>query len=54
MLANLVQNSLNHTDQGPILVCVAFDKDNNRLDVEVGDEGDGIEDAKLKRIFSPY
>jgi signal transduction histidine kinase len=44
VIANLVHNSLIHTDHGPILLCVDFDKENNRLDVEVGDEGDGIEE----------
>lgn len=48
LLSNLLNNAINHTQKGDIVVTV--EKDN----FSVADTGQGIEEQNLKRIFDPF
>jgi signal transduction histidine kinase/ActR/RegA family two-component response regulator len=57
VLTNLVSNALKFTNEGNVWLRVSIldqDKDIVRLRCEVQDEGVGISDAQMKRLFEPF
>jgi two-component system OmpR family sensor kinase len=52
LLGNLFENSVRHADQGR--VTVTSNRQADRLHISVTDEGPGVEDADLERLFEPF
>lgn len=52
-LANLIQNALRYTD-GEIEVFTGIDKDKGCAYLIVSDQGDGIAEADIERLFQPF
>jgi len=52
-LANLIQNALRYSD-GKITVSTAYDKHKNEIYFCVCDEGPGIPEADVERLFQPF
>jgi signal transduction histidine kinase len=54
VLMNLLDNSINSSQEGIIYVTTASDPDANRITVSVKDEGSGISPDILPRLFSKF
>ena len=52
-LANLIQNSLRYSD-GKIIVTTSYNKRKKEVCIAVCDEGPGIPDADIERLFQPF
>jgi two-component system osmolarity sensor histidine kinase EnvZ len=52
-LANLIQNSLRYSD-GKITVSTSYNKRKKEVCIAVCDEGPGIPDADIERLFQPF
>ncbi len=52
VLVNLVSNAIKFTSEGSVIL--RFKKSNNQINFEVIDTGLGIEENKLKNIFTPF
>jgi two-component system osmolarity sensor histidine kinase EnvZ len=53
VLANLIQNALRYSD-GKIMVTSSFDKDTQEVCFCVSDEGPGIAEVDIERLFQPF
>lgn len=53
VLANLIQNSLRYTD-GDIEIMTGVDKPTDCAFITVSDQGDGIPEADIERLFQPF
>jgi two-component system sensor histidine kinase KdpD len=51
-LAHLIENAVRYAGQGPIVVRGWTDQDGLRL--EVRDDGEGVKDGELERLFEPF
>lgn len=51
-IANLLSNAIKYSQEGVIGVCVTFNTDFVRI--EVADQGEGIPENELNRVFEPY
>ncbi len=54
-IENVVRNALRHTPSGGnIFIAAAVEQEQERVIVEVADEGDGVTDQDLNTIFEPF
>jgi signal transduction histidine kinase len=51
---NLIANALNYSSQGGVVVRTEFDQPNNRIALEVTDQGTGIHPEDLPHIFERF
>ena len=51
ILINLVKNALKFTEQGVIMISMAYDEENKMLVLHIRDSGRGIERKNLERLF---
>ncbi|MFO7860658.1 MAG: ATP-binding protein [Desulfosalsimonas sp.] len=55
VLINLVMNAAHAVEQdGTITIATRFDESNRRLEIDIADNGYGIEEKNLTRIFDPF
>jgi len=55
VISNLISNAIKFTSSGKKVICnINYNKNTEKLYVEVIDEGIGIEEEKLKTIFQPF
>jgi len=55
VLVNLVMNAAHAVEQdGTITIATRFDESNRRLEIDIADNGYGIEEKNLTRIFDPF
>ena len=54
IMLNLINNAIKYTDEGGILVTASYDRETERLQIEVGDTGNGIRDADMKNLFVSF
>ncbi|MBA2883044.1 signal transduction histidine kinase [Desulfosalsimonas propionicica] len=55
VLVNLLMNAAHAVEQdGTITIATRFDESNRRLEIDIADNGYGIEEKNLTRIFDPF
>lgn len=53
VLRNIISNSIKYTGNGGSIIISAFKADHNTIQIDVNDNGVGIEEARLATLFEP-
>ncbi len=54
VFANLISNAVKFTKAGTVEICLTFDQENQQLQLKVSDNGIGMLQEDLERIFEPF
>lgn len=54
ILINLYSNAIKFTEHGYVSINIAYDKDNQKLNIQVKDSGIGLTTEQQEKIFSPF
>ncbi|HEX4926167.1 MAG TPA: response regulator [Bdellovibrionales bacterium] len=54
ILFNIIGNAIKFTQKGGVHVEVKYDRPSNKMQIDVTDEGTGIEAAQAEKIFKPF
>jgi signal transduction histidine kinase len=54
ILTNLLQNAINHSPQGGLIVIEGRAIDDGMIEIEIRDHGEGVDPADLNRLIRPF
>lgn len=54
VLTNLLQNAINHSPQGGLIVIEGRQIDDAMIEIEIRDHGEGVDPADLNRLIRPF